>query len=230
MGKRQRRRDNAGSGSEPLTDGDLGAPGPFMVCRECREPLSLYSITDPGGGPVKKVAYLHSLQYVDSQQVIRAAGPAGYDHETVPVPASPLEANTVCDFCYGPGPRHVFVPRRPVRMENPLVPGQVLDYSSPWHCCARCLPAVKRKDITRMLNAALNSRCGPAAALPAELRAQVRAGLRELYSRYLQSAPSGPYEVRIRPAPRPLGRRGSARGMGNPGLQPGGGGPSRGRR
>lgn len=231
MGKRQRKQEKAANaGSRPRLDDELGAPGPFMVCRECREPLALYSVTSPGGA-TEKVAYLHSLEYVDSDQIVRAAGPgAGYDHEAVPVEATPLDAKTVCDFCYGPEPRHVFVPRRPVRMDNPLVPGHVLDYSSPWHCCARCLPAVKSKNITRMLNAALYSRYGQAAGLTAGQRAAVRPGLRELYSRYLQSAPAGPYEVRIRPAPRPLGRRGSARGMGNPGLQPGQRGPSPGRR
>ena len=98
-------------------------------------------------------------------------------------------------------------------MPNPIAKQQLMDYSSPWSCCTGCLPAVRARDMTRMLNRALNSRNGIASRLSTQERALFRAGLRELYSLYLRSAPAGPYELRIRPTPRPLGKRGSARGV-----------------
>lgn len=216
MGKRQRRRERAAAGT--AREGasgrrQLGASGPFMVCRECNEPLTPYSrvLAD---GTEERALYIHPREYLTASEEV-APLQGGYDHEAVPVEGSPATAETTCDFCSEPAPRWVFVPRRPVRVRDVMAaPGanRWLDYSSPWSCCDGCRPAVRSRDIGRMLDRAMSSPHSITAAMPAEERRFYRRFLRGLYARYLKSDPAGPYEVKIRDNPKPLGKRGSLRG------------------
>lgn len=187
-------------------DKSLGAPGPFMVCRECKEPLTVY--TKNG----ERIIYIHPGEYMDAASTVRSFD-SRYDHEAVPVEGNPIDADTTCDFCHYPNPRWVFVPRRPVRMPDINAPGRELDYSSPWACCDECLSAVKSRNMTRILNRAIHSRYSMMAGLTDAERRPYRTALRLLYSAYLSSSPAGPYEQRIRPESKPFGKRGGRKGM-----------------
>lgn len=184
----------------------LGAPGPYMVCRECKDPLSIFTANG------ERVIYIHSGEYLDADDIVRSLN-REYDHEAVPVEGDPISAETTCDFCHAPSPKWVFVPRRPIRMPDPTVPGRLLDYSSPWSCCDGCMSVVKKRDITRMLNRAENSRFSILGQLTPIERKPFRSALRGLYSEYLRSDPAGPFERKIRPQPRPLGKRGGRKGI-----------------
>ena len=64
MGKRQRSRDRANRVISPelRLEHDLGQPGPFMVCRECNAPLSLYErIGSEDSARAGARRYLHAL-------------------------------------------------------------------------------------------------------------------------------------------------------------------------
>jgi hypothetical protein len=171
-----------------------------MVCRECRRPLNLYSLVNPADErEAVAIAYLHAQEYIGAGGEVCQVG-EGYDHAAVPVEGSPLEASAI-------------VPRRPIRVPD-LETGGERDYSSPWNCCTGCLPSVRARDITRMLNRVMSSEYNGAAAQPEFARAILRAEVRKLYTLYLSSAPQGPYAVKVRAAPAPTGKRGSLRGMG----------------
>lgn len=215
MGKRQRRRrrDRDAGAAEPPRRMRLGAPGPYMVCRECGEPVNLLSEVDPAdeyAGAEERLLYLHSRESVDA-----AGGEilGGYDHEAVPVEGDPVSAGTVCDFCYGPGPKWAFVPRRAVRVPDPVLGGEH-DYSSPWECCDRCLQTVRSRSMTRMLDRTMSSPYNTALEeFPgADDQRLLRATVRAIYAEYLRSDPAGPYERMIRDEPPSLGKRGSLRG------------------
>jgi hypothetical protein len=199
MGKRQRKRNRGTTESAPRPKRRLGQTGPFMVCRECDEVLNLYSVVDPENEwEEERIVYLHPLEYVVARDgVLAVVGDARYDHEAVPVPASPVDVDTICDFCHRPSPRWVFVPRRPIRMSDPETGGH-RDYSSAWNCCAGCLQAVKSRNMTKMLDRAMTSPYGHASQVPELTRSVVRASIRFLYDRYLKSDPAGPYELKIR--------------------------------
>jgi len=207
MGKRQRKRRRDGEITEPSDTRSLGAPGPFMVCRECKEPLTLYTVNG------ERIIYIHPGEYLDAGNAVHSFDDNRYDHEAIPVEGNPIDADTTCDFCHAPAPRWVFVPRRQVRLSDINAPDRDLDYSSPWACCNGCLPAVKSRNMTLILNRAMNSRYSMMAGLPPAERQPFRAALRKLYSAYLDSSPAGPYEQRIRPESKPFGKRGGRKGM-----------------
>jgi hypothetical protein len=219
MGKRGRKRARE-SGEAPKQKGPqrLGQIGAFMVCRECKEPLTLFSLVDEEDEfDEVKVIYVHPLEHIDTtaREVIELPGFV-YDHEAVPVEGDPLEASTVCDFCYAPESRYAFIPRKVIRVPDPTNPGIYLDYSSPWNCCDGCLSAVRKKDIGKMLDRAVNSEYSESASLASvdpTIRQVLRAQIRSLYVRYLESNPDGPYEVKIQPKPRAQGKPSSRRGM-----------------
>ena len=194
----------------PAIGHQLGAPGPFMVCRECQEPLhlfSLVSLTDKND--TQKITYVHCQEHIDANgNVLSLAGK--YDHEAVPVEGNPIDAATTCDFCQAPSPRWVFVPRRSIRLPDPFDSSRVLDFSSPWTCCDGCLPAVRHKRLGAMIDRVMASQYS--SVLP-EYRRDARARVRELHKAYLKSDPAGPYEQKIQPPHRPYGKRGSRRGM-----------------
>jgi hypothetical protein len=214
MGKRQRRRVKKPAGDKPRPKQRLGQAGPYMVCHVCGEALNLYSLVNPDNEwEEEPLAYVHSYEYVDAQgKVLSVDEYKRYDHEAVPVPGSPIDANTICDFCHGPSPRWVFVPRRPIRFYDPETE-QLRDYSSPWTCCAGCLQAVKHRDLTKILDRVMASPDGLIATLPESARPAFRAATRLLYDGYLKSDPAGPYELKIRPNHKPAGKRTSRRGM-----------------
>ena len=207
MGKRERKRRRENEMPESAGDRSLGAPGPFMVCRECREPLTVY--TKNG----ERIIYIHPGEYLDAEDIVRSFDDSRYDHEAVPVESNPIDADTTCDFCHAPRPRWVFVPRRQVRIPDLNAPARDLDYSSPWSCCDGCMPAVKSRNMTRILNRAMRSRYSMMNGLTVAERQPFRSALRVLYSEYLKSDPAGPYEQKIRPEPKPFGKRGGRKGM-----------------
>ncbi len=214
MGKRQRRRNRQETQrAQPPRRRRLAVPGPFMICRECRAPLSLYSSADPDdeSRDDQKNRYLHPLEFGDAAGHITTAEADRYGHDAAPVEGTPREASLTCDFCNTPSPRWVFVPRRPIQLSGH--DGAEHDYSSPWSCCTGCLQAVRTRNIARMLDRAMNSPHSTAATLTKHDRPIFRAAIRELYAAYLASAPSGPYELRIRPEHRPAGKRRSLRGI-----------------
>lgn len=213
MGKRGRRKARE-AGDQPQKRGKvrLGQVGPFMVCRECKEPLTLFSLVDRNNEfDEEKIAYIHSLEHIDTWGVIHQTVPGTYDHEAVPVEGDPLAADTVCDFCYSPNPKFAFIPRRTIRVPDPSGFVKQLDYSSPWNTCGACLAAVKAKNMTKMLDRAMTSPSNR--HLDQFVRQIVRRQLRDLYNKYIDSNPAGPYEVKIQPKPKPQGTPGSRRGM-----------------
>ncbi|MFF4298010.1 hypothetical protein ACFY0N_30690 [Streptomyces vinaceus] len=190
----------------------LGQVGPYMVCRECQEPLNLYSLVKSDDEwQEEKVIYLHPLETLSEDREVISLSGVERDHEPVPVEGNPLDAETPCDFCHYPNPKYVFVPRKQIRITDPLS-GVIHDYSSPWACCDGCLSAVRNKRLGKMLDRVMNSRHGAAARLPCEERIHIRRMVREIYIQYIDSLPVGPYELRIKNE-KPQGKPGSRKGM-----------------
>lgn len=213
MGKRGRRKAReAGEMPEKKGKVRLGQSGPLMVCRECKEPLTLYSLVNRENEfDEEKIVYIHSLEHVSSEGAVHQIVPGAYDHEAVPVEGDPLSADTACDFCYSPETKYAFIPRKPIRMPDPSGTGMGLDYSSPWNTCGDCLTAVKTKNMSKMLDRAMTSPSNR--DHPPVIKQVVRKQLKDLYSKYIASNPAGPYEVKIAPKPKPTGKPSSRRGM-----------------
>jgi hypothetical protein len=215
MGKRGRRKAReGGEQQEPKGKARLGQIGPFMVCRECKNPLTLFSIVDRTSEfDEEKIVYIHSLEYITPDGQVLSSAEYDYGHEAVPVEGDPVSAETTCDFCHSPESKWVFIPRKPIRMVDPVNPGVDLDYSSPWNCCDACKQTVKSKSLAKMLDMAMASEYSVNKDLPAVIRRAVRSQLRELYVKYLASNPVGPYELKIPPKPKTIGSPGSRRGV-----------------
>jgi hypothetical protein len=212
MGKRQRRKTREANPGRPAGKQKLGATGPYMVCGICNEPLATYSRVNPADEWQEQIiTYVHSLEYTDTNGRVITSG-KDYDHIAVPVEGTPVNADITCDFCHAPDPRFAFVPRRAIRMINP-VGGPELDYSSPWASCDGCLQAVKNRNMTRIINRVFASPYSILREMSPDERPFYRAALRNFYAEYLKSDPAGPYEVKIRPAHVPFGKPGSRRGM-----------------
>ena len=216
MGKRQRKKIRETETAKPPRR-KLGSSGPFMVCAVCNEPVNPFTeISNPDAPDTEWsetiVRYLHNLEYSDTRGNIVLTG-KDYGHDAVPVASNPIDASITCDFCYAPGPRWVFVPRRPILIYESAMNIE-RDFSSPWACCDNCLSAVKSRSITRMLDRATASEySGVLNGLSPDERRTFRASVRELYALYLKSDPAGPYEVKIQSPHKPVGKRGSLRGM-----------------
>jgi hypothetical protein len=214
MGKRQRRKAREAD-TEPATPERprLGAPGPYMVCGLCGEPANQVTFINHDTGEETEIGYTHALEIVDNHGNIIKSG-KNYGHEALPVEGNPVDADGGCDFCYAPDPRWVFVPRKPIVVHDPS-DGTEADYSSPWSCCDGCLPAVKSKNLTRMVDRAIaSSHSAVLSDLTTAERERYRVAVGKLYAAYLKSIPAGPYELKI-PGPRkPVGKRGSLRGTG----------------
>lgn len=179
----------------------LGAPGPYMICAVCNTPLDRYSLVEPDNPSDEdsdSICYTHGWAVTDE------------DHPPVPTPGTPIEADTLCDFCHAPDPRYAFVPRKAIRVRTP--DGGIHDYSSPWSSCGTCLQPAKKRDMTALLDRAMNSPHGSAHQAPLAHRRVVRSMLRQLYSALFRSAPAGPYEAKLRDE-NPLGKRRGRRGM-----------------
>ncbi|WP_406379022.1 hypothetical protein [Streptomyces sp. NBC_00197] len=214
MGKRGRRKAREAGEQKPKVKSRLGQTGPYMVCRECKNPLTLYSLVDRENEfDEEKIVYIHSLEYISPWGEVLVNDEDDYGHEAVPVEGDPVSAETTCDFCHSPDSRWVFVPRKTIRMADPLNPGVALDYSSPWNCCDGCKQAVKSKSVTRMLDLAMTSEYSANSTRPEEVKSLLRMQLREMYTKYLSSNPAGPYELKIPPKPKPAGSPGSRKGM-----------------
>lgn len=178
----------------------LGAPGPYMVCAVCNTPLDRFSLVNDD----------LTEEDPDSVRYTHGAALADEDHPPVPVAGTPIDAALVCDFCHAPRPKYVFVPRRPIRVPAP--DGTVRDYSSPWSACDDCVGPARKKDMTKLLNRAVNSPHGSLHDKPRHIRRALRPGLRQLYSAFFRSAPAGPYETKIKGESH-TGKRGGRRGM-----------------
>jgi hypothetical protein len=213
MGKRGRRKAREAGIEKPKVKQNLGQMGPYMVCRECQNPLSLYSLVNMNDEKQEeRIIYIHSLEHIDKEgNVLPSLEP--YDHEAVPVEGDPLSAETTCDFCHSPDTRWAFVPRKAIRIDDPLGTGQVLDYSSPWNCCDECKVAVQKKLMTKLLDRAITSPYGNALNQPPHIQKVTREMLKKLYNKYFASSPQGPFEVKIPPKQQPIGKPGSRRGM-----------------
>lgn len=211
MVKKKRPGGNPAKRENPVR---LGQIGPMMVCRECSEPLTLYSLVDKKDEfNEEKIVYVHAREHVNSEAGIAYSLTDEYDHEAVPVEGDPLTANSVCDFCHSPDPKYAFVPRRQVRLDDPSGLRQQLDYSSPWNACSGCLPVVKAKNMSKMLDRAMGSPHSENSTYPETFKRAVRAQIRELYVKYIASNPAGPYEIKIAPKPKAQGSPGSRKGM-----------------
>lgn len=216
MGKRYRRKMRETQTVKPPRR-RLGSGGPFMVCAICNEPVNPYTEVSNPDDPDTEwnetiVRYLHNLEYCDNSGRIIMTG-RDYGHDAEPIASNPIDANITCDFCYAPSPKWVFVPRRPILINDSVLKAE-RDFSSPWACCDRCLSSVKSRNISRMLDRATASEySGILKGLSPDERRIFRAGIRELYARYLKSDPAGPYEVKIQSPHKPVGKRGSLRGI-----------------
>ena len=177
------------------TNNDLGDPGPYMVCEVCNRPLDRIGVLDTETDERIPGPYVHL---------------ADVDHEPVPVLGTPLTADLRCDFCHTPNPAFVFVPRRAIRITTH---GAVQDYSSPWQCCAECRPLIRRDRMSRLIDRATAAYFALSATSTPLPRKMIRKHYRELYNKFFNSSPAGPYELRIPAAPKPFGKRGGRRGM-----------------
>lgn len=152
---------------------DLGHPGPYLVCAVCNRPLDRW--TDDEGR-----SYALHLDEAD--------------HDPEPKIGTPLEADQVCDFCHAPKPEWVFVPRKQIRIERFDV---VHDYSSPWSACGECAHVITNRDLSKLVTRAVQSPHGMAHDKPRMFKQLVRRDLRELYGKFWDSDPAGPFEVRM---------------------------------
>ena len=182
---------------------DQGYAGPFMVCRECRKPLIPHTTINVASGEEHVNHYLHPGDRVTDGRV-----ELHWDHEAVPVEGDPLTADTVCDFCGTPRPRHAFIPRDVVIHVDPA--GDKHRLFSPHLACDGCRQLVRRRDMTRLLDRAVSSPL--AVNVPREMQRAYRGMMRGYFTSFFQTRPAGPYEVKIPPGHSPFGRRGSARG------------------
>ncbi|MFB7420791.1 hypothetical protein ACFC1L_40150 [Streptomyces sp. NPDC056210] len=215
MGKRGRRKAReAGELPEKKPQRRLGQPGAYMVCRECKAPLTLLSLIDrEDESQEEKVAYTHPLEWINSEGKLESLPGMEYSHEAVPVAGDPLSADVVCDVCHAPKVKYVFVPRRQIRLDDPAGTGGQRDYSAPWNICDGCLPAVKAKNITAMIDRHVESPWNSMKGQPDYVKSAVRPAAKLLFVEYFASNPAGPYKVKISPKPKPQGTPGSRRGM-----------------
>lgn len=176
-----------------------------MVCRECKKPLNPHSTINLDSGDEHVDHYLHAGDKVGDDGGMELH----WGHEAIPVEGDPLTADVVCDFCGGSGPRYVFVPRDVVIHE---AIGAKHRLFSPHMACDGCRQLVRKRDMTRLLDRAVNSPLTKAGTLPPDKQRAYRALMRGYFTSFFKTRPAGPYEIRIGPKPNPFGRRGSARG------------------
>ncbi|MET8684862.1 hypothetical protein ABZV77_11650 [Streptomyces sp. NPDC004732] len=193
----------------------LGQMGQMMKCRECGEPLTLFSMVDPDDEwDETPVIYVHPRERFIPQtgEVEPLTDECAYDHEAVPVPTTPLEANVICDFCASPHVRYVFIPRKQIRMHDPET-GATKDYSSPWHCCGGCLKPVREKDLSATVRRAVSSKHSSLKGQAGFIVEVQKLSIRRLQKAYFDSLPEGPFPMKIAPTPKKIGKPSSRRGM-----------------